>query len=403
MSECVLILAPEVCRAGGVQSFSRAFINACSDLLGPERLVVFGRNDRTNDLRRLRPHDRGVLGLAGRVPSRLRRLAAPWAVARLCSRHRPRAVLCTHPHLAQFAVGRGIPTLVVCHGVDAWNLNSRSARALDRSDRVLAVSRFTRDRLIAQIPALADRLRVFPNTFDTERFQWSGPDYSLRSELGIPPDARVLLAVTRLEPTERPKGYDDVIRALSRVSAVHPRVMFVLAGAGSEIVRVKALAESLGVGDRVLLPGFVDESDLPRLYRTADAFVMPSRKEGFGIVFIEAVACGIPVIAGNADGSVDALLDGRVGRLVTLGDPTELDRAIIEELQRDPIERSATTRRNAALVANEFGPDRFRERLKGHLDDLGIRASQWSDDTGDKLSLHSDSAEPVRKAPEQRT
>ena len=128
---------------------------------------------------------------------------------------------------------------------------------------------------------------------------------------------------------------------------------------------MRALAGSLGVADRLVLPGFVADADLPALYRAADLFVMPSRKEGFGIVFLEAMACGTPVVAGNADGSADAVCDGELGAMVDPGDPIALTTAIAEALS-DPPDPAEVRRK----VVERFGTAAFRRRLAGHLADL---------------------------------
>ena len=106
-----------------------------------------------------------------------------------------------------------------------------------------------------------------------------------------------------------------------------------LVGEGNDSPRVRKLVRRLGLGKSVVMPGYVSDKGLVDYYNLCDCFVMPSKQEGFGIVFLEAVACGKPVIAGNRDGSRDALLNGKLGILVDPDDLKEIARAIIEIME----------------------------------------------------------------------
>ena len=371
----VLVLVPELLPAGGVQTFSRHLVAAVRDLLGDERTAVLSRNDRrgslANELNRGGGNVRCV-GL-GNWPRRTRAAVARVAVARFARRIRAAAAVSAHPHLAAAAAGTGLPTLCVCHGVDVWSVggpgwrNRRVVRGLLRTDRLLAVSRYTAARLREQVPGGLPPVDVFPNTIDTGRFAPTADetDGPLRSRLNLSEIGPILLTVARLATSEGPKGYDTVVRALPELARRFPNLRYVLAGKGPDADRVRALARSLGVADRLVLPGFVADADLPALYRAADLFVMPSRKEGFGIVFLEAMACGTPVVAGNADGSADAVCDGELGAMVDPGDPVALAGALAEALS-DPPDPAEVRRK----VVERFGTAAFRRRLAGHLADL---------------------------------
>ncbi|MBX3441658.1 MAG: glycosyltransferase family 4 protein [Planctomyces sp.] len=365
----LLIIVPEVCRTGGVQTYSADVVLAARGIVGADRLAVVSRNDEPTELRDRFPWLSAQRGLSCRT-SRLRKLLAPAAIRRTIARLRPDAVVCTHPHLARAVAGQGVPFLTVCHGVDVWSIAPRLARSLVKSDLVAAVSGFTRGRVLEQIPSLAGRMPLLPPTFDAARFHGRPRNPATRERLGVPADAKLLVAIARLAHTEGPKGYDDVVRCLPGVLQTHPRTWFVLGGSGPDRDRIRALAMELGVGERVLLPGFVAADELPDLYRAADVFVMPSRKEGFGIVFVEATACGTPVIAGNADGSVDALLGGEAGRLVTPGDPAALAQAIRDELDLPAEQRTPRSESRAQQVLSAFGPEPFRMRLQEQIQRL---------------------------------
>lgn len=125
----------------------------------------------------------------------------------------------------------------------------------------------------------------------------------------------------------------------------HPDAIYAIAGDGDAREELQALAASEGVGEYVRFLGHVSDADVLALYRSSDLFVMPSMKEGFGIVFVEAAATGIPVLGGSRDGSVDALAEGRIGRMIDPLDEGALVAALIDELNhRRPADPAAVQR-----------------------------------------------------------
>jgi glycosyltransferase involved in cell wall biosynthesis len=146
---------------------------------------------------------------------------------------------------------------------------------------------------------------------------------------------KVLMTVSRLSSLERYKGHDRVIRTLPRVLKQRPDTIYLIVGDGDDRPRLESLAVECGVRKNVLFTGSVPPEELPDYFRLADVFVMPSVAEGFGIVFLEAMATGIRVIGGSQDGSRDALCDGALGTLVDPENGEELASAIITALD-DP-------------------------------------------------------------------
>ena len=171
--------------------------------------------------------------------------------------------------------------------------------------------------------------------------------------------------VSRLSSLERYKGHDRVIHTLPRVLQQHPDTIYLVVGDGDDRPRLESLTVECGVRKNVQFAGLVPEEELPGYFRLADVFVMPSEAEGFGIVFLEAMATGIRVIGGSQDGSRDALCDGALGTLVDPGNGEELASAIIAALD-DPTRTGDRTTR--------FKPDLFKE----YLDALGQFFSEHS-------------------------
>jgi len=127
----------------------------------------------------------------------------------------------------------------------------------------------------------------------------------------------VLLTVGRLSSTERSKGHEKIFDILSPLRTRFPGLVYLIAGDGDDRSRLEARACELGLGPEIVrFLGYVPDEELLDLYRLADLFVMPSTDEGFGIVYLEAAACGLHVIGGAGDGSSDAIPDARVGETV---------------------------------------------------------------------------------------
>lgn len=191
-------------------------------------------------------------------------------------------------------------------------------RYLRKADAVVAVSRFTQKALTRQMGVDPRKIHLFHNGVDIERFQPGAPRADLIERHGLA-GKKVILSVGRIVPR---KGFDAVIRALPSVIARVPDAHYLIVGSGHFRVTLEALVAELGLADHVTFAGLVADEDLADYYRLCDLFVMPNREmpdgdtEGFGLVFLEANACGKPVIGGIAGGAVEAVRNGENGLLV---------------------------------------------------------------------------------------
>jgi glycosyltransferase involved in cell wall biosynthesis len=143
-----------------------------------------------------------------------------------------------------------------------------------------------------------------------------------------------MLTLARLSAAEQYKGLDEVIELMPALLILKPNLKYMIVGDGDDRCRLEAKAQSLGLGDKVVFTGMVSEADKADFFRLADAFVMPGTGEGFGFVFLEAMACGIPVVGSLKDGSREALRDGMLGELVDPGDPLSIQQGILNALER---------------------------------------------------------------------
>lgn len=261
-------------------------------------------------------------------------------------RHRPiDVVFCGHVFMAPlaWALARLFTARywLQTHGIDIWTPMSGLKRtAIESADLVTAVSRVTRRRLLEWTDLAPDRVRVLPNTV-RDIFAPGEPSSAYRTRLGIG-GGPVILTVGRLASTERSKGHEAIFTLLPLLRQQFPGLVYLIAGEGDDLPRLKRRALALGLGEEIVrFLGYVPDAELPDLYRLADLFVMPSATEGFGIVYLEAAACGLRVLGGAGDGSSDAIQDSRVGATVDPDDREALRAAIVAGLQEGRVDPAA--------------------------------------------------------------
>ena len=145
---------------------------------------------------------------------------------------------------------------------------------------------------------------------------------------------KIIFTLTRMASTELFKGYEKVIAAVSRIKQTIPDIKYMLAGPcdASEKVRIEQLITDYDLKNNFMLTGYIEETELADHFLIADLFVLPSKKEGFGIVFTEAMAMGLPVICGNADGSTDAVRNEEMGTAIDPDDIQLLEQTMTQKL-----------------------------------------------------------------------
>jgi phosphatidylinositol alpha-1,6-mannosyltransferase len=323
----ILALMPDAYAGpGGIAQYSRDLVDA---------LCASDRVEAVVSIPRHRPPT------VADLPPKLTEHPTPGSPARYAAAalagaraFRPDVVLCGHANLLPVAAvlrrASGARVVLQVHGVEIWERGGAARRrALRSADCVLAVSRYTRERLLAWSGLDPHRVRVIPNTIRLERYGPGDRPAYLVDRYGAA-GRRVLLTLGRLSSRERYKGQDRIIELLTDLARRVPEVLYVVAGDGDDRPRLEALAHRLGVDGLVRFCGLVPEAEKADHYRLADAFAMPSTGEGFGIVFLEAAACGVPVLGGGTDGSRDALRDGELG---VMADPTN-PQALLDGLAR---------------------------------------------------------------------
>jgi glycosyltransferase involved in cell wall biosynthesis len=226
---------------------------------------------------------------------------------------------------------------LIAHGVEIWRpLSFIKKRFLKHCDKIICVSNYTKQQIVNRHQVNKDICIVLNNAVDPFMqlpVTFAKPQ-NLIDRYKLDSSHPIIFTLTRMASTEKYKGYEQVIKVISELKNTFPKIKYILSGKydPQEEVRINKLISDYRVKDHITLTGFIDEAELPDHFLLADLFVLPSKKEGFGIVFIEALACGLPVICGNADGSIDAILNGKLGKAIDPDDPDELYAGITAHL-----------------------------------------------------------------------
>lgn len=352
--------------AGGLEKFNRAFLKALQEVCEQEGIEVkayspYGEkvDERYFKSANFRGFDRNKIG---------------FALKTIQEGLRSDLVILGHINLSPVGVAlkkmnSNVKTILITHGIEVWhNLSKLKKQMLKEADKILTVSSFTKQKLsdIHNVPL--EKMTIFPNTIDP---YFKIPTSIKKSEhllkrYKLSKDTKIILTIARLASSEKNKGYDKVIQVLPEVIKEFPTVKYLIVGKWDEkeIERIKKLIGDRNLINHVILTGYIHDEELPDHYLISDVFVMPSKKEGFGIVFLEALACGKPLIAGNKDGSADALLNGKLGILIDPDNLNEISQGIIKVLKGEIDKRILDSNYLKSMVLNVFGYDKYKERLK---------------------------------------
>jgi phosphatidylinositol alpha-1,6-mannosyltransferase len=265
---------------------------------------------------------------------------------------------------------------MVAHGIEVWRPLTFAKKMFVRRfcDKFICVSNYTKSQMVRWHQVDPEKCVVLNNVVDPfikHPDEFEKPEYLL-NRYSLTPENQVIFTLTRLASSEQYKGYEQVIKAVSRLKERFPKIKYLLSGQydSTEETRIKELISACQVEEQVILTGFLNEKELADYFLLADLFVLPSRKEGFGIVFIEALACGLPVICGNADGSVDAIRNGELGTAINVNDLDELEKTIATYLETPlTVEARAELQRRCLGYFNEM--DYRKKLLKLINDELG--------------------------------
>ncbi len=261
----------------------------------------------------------------------------------------------------RLAERQGLPYILTAHGSDLylnldnprWKAGVLSA-ARDAAALVCVGSRLGRD-CVEILGADPERVLVIPNTYDTQCFS-GAKGRGASGERETKHEGLSLLSVGRLSPE---KGHEVLLHAFAEARAGGLDASLTIVGDGSERARLEVLAAELGIAERVRFTGVLLDADLADAMRAADVFVLPSHSEGFGVVLIEAMAMGLPVVATRSGGPED-IVDESNGVLVEPGNPSALSAGIAEVAERLA---DFDTSSIAEQTARRYSPEAIGERL----------------------------------------
>lgn len=357
-------------RAGGIEQFVGNLIDrvdvAEALIVGPHGGAQAASHDRARGWHTVRAR-----GQVLPTPT-IARLAC-----RAGRRHRPDVVVLGASWPLGELAGRlrrelGVPVVALSHGLEAGLASVGLGHLVRRASRHLAavttISDWTEQRLAPHVAS--PRLRRIPPGVDVAHFRPEVDGGRLRRAWGVPDDALVVGCISRLVPR---KGQDTLLELWPRLRRRHPGAHLVLAGEGPSGRRLHERARRLGADAGVVLPGRLDWEDLPAAHAALDVFAMPCRTrrggtdvEGLGIVYLEAQACGVPVVAGRSGGAPEAVRDGHTGTVVDGEDPA----AVLDALDRwlaDPTARRRAGAAGRRWVEQQWSWERIAAAFTGLL------------------------------------
>ncbi|HEY9810723.1 MAG TPA: glycosyltransferase [Halomicronema sp.] len=321
---------------GGIQVYLQNVLEALNHELPNTPLTIYNKLDKTIPNHLLNSNTSYIF--CGKKPSSLRTLHYSLNLAIGAIKKHPGLILCGHLNFAPVAYSihrlTGIPYWIFVYGTDAWNIKDPIKKnALHSAQKIISISAYTRDRLIAEQNLNPNRIFLLPVTFDASRFQIAQKPKNLLQKHNLNPEQPIILTVTRLSSSDGYKGYDKIIQALPKIQQTLPNVHYLIAGQGDDRPRIEELIKNLNLQNYVTLTGFISDEELPSYYNLCDVFAMPSKGEGFGIVYLEALASGKPTLGGNQDGAIDALCNGELGALIDPDNINEITQTLTQILQ----------------------------------------------------------------------
>ena len=365
---------PELfCSKGGIQVFSGFLLQALQALYPHANLSVVLKNDSVNVIDQNSNFANLQIYCSGAIKSPLRTVFFALRLIGLAIAQKPNLVIMTHLNFAPIALFLkkiiGTKYIAIAHGIEAWDIqNSLLKESLQSADLILAVSHFTRDRLCQEQGLSSEKVGILHNTFDAKAWKIAPKPQYLLEKYGLKPEQKIILTVSRLVSSEQYKGYDRLLEAMPVICQTIPDVHYIIVGKGSDRDRIEQIIDKNNLQNYVTLAGFIPDKYLCDYYNLCDLFAMPSKREGFGIVYLEALACGKPVLGGDLDGAVDALCHGEIGVLINPDNLQEIAEKIIRILSghhENQVIYEPNVLRQKTITA--FGFDYFQQTISKYL------------------------------------
>jgi glycosyltransferase involved in cell wall biosynthesis len=342
----ILFIAGDVNLIGGIEKYNRDFLSALTKT-GANTILV--------------TRNKGGLWA---------KLSFLFRVFFTFLKERPDLICCSHLNFSPLCqiLNKvfGTPYTVALYGIEIPEIKGLIKRkAVSGATRIITISEYARSLILEQLPAIGGRIFMLPSAVDGSIFYIKNKSKKLEEKLSL--DGRpLMLSLARLSTAEH-KGQDRVLKALPLILARVPDAIYLIVGGGTDERVTAVLAAHPELGRSVVFTGAVPDVERTDYYNLADVYVLPSKFEGFGIVFIESLACGVPVIASEGYGCRVGLLNGGLGLLVPPDDHVAIADAVVAILTKtapQPLFDRENLRRKTIDV---YGISKWNERVANLL------------------------------------
>lgn len=279
------------------------------------------------------------------------------------SKNKYNIVLCAHinmlPVATIIAAKNRAKLILIVYGVDVWSKPKKPLieLCLKYVNTVWTISEFTMKKMSEWCKFRNINYTLIPNGIDIKKYGIGNKRVDFIEKYNKK-NSNVLMTLGRLSAAEQYKGIDEVIELMPKVLMKYQNIIYLIVGEGDDKPRLQKKVENLGLEGNVIFTGYVSDEHKADIIRIADVFIMPGKGEGFGFVYLEAMACGIPVIGSKLDGSQEALLNGKIGEVV---DPTN------QMEMMDAIEKCLKTPKKIPEDLWRFSIKNFKKKVKEEI------------------------------------
>lgn len=342
MSFKMMYVCGDTSRIGGIEKYNKDFIAALNQSDGQDLLVV-------------QRHPGGILAKISFVL----RFVFQFLL------QRPKVIVCGHLHFASVCYYLykifGTPYVLSLYGIEIIALKSSIQRkAVEGAVKIVTISEYSRNLILEKFPEINPKIFMHPSSVNGDVYRIKEKNIKLVEKYNLQ-DRQVVLSLARLSTPEF-KGQDRVLKAWPEVLKSFPKAIYLIVGGGEDLRVNQVLKEQPKLAQSVVFTGSVSEEEKVEFYNLADVYVLPSKFEGFGIVFIESLSCGVPVIASDGYGCRASLLNGELGDLVQPDDIQDIAKAIVNNLQKQVVKSSTFREQLRAKTLQIYGYQAWLER-----------------------------------------
>lgn len=314
----ILYVCGDTERIGGIEKYNKDFITA---------LKLHSSND--SGFSSIKVVQRWPGGIAAKLSFLLRFILQFFL-------YRPQVIFCGHLHFSSVCYFLNkvfkTPYVLSLYGIEIIALESKMQRqAVENAQIIVTISEYSKQLILEKFPNINPKIFMHPSSVNGEVYRIKEKNQSFIEKYNLK-NRPVILSLARLSTSEF-KGQDRVLKALPKVLESYPNAIYLIVGGGEDLRVNQILEQQPELRKNIVFTGPVSEEDKVEFYNLADVYVLPSKFEGFGIVFIEALACGTKVIASDAYGCRASLLDGELGSLVDPDDVNSIANSIVLNLK----------------------------------------------------------------------